>query len=674
MRKIIFLIMTLPLMAVGQVSDATMTTYVDTYIDQNAAQAITGTMLNTALNYIIDGKLHKDSIAATTGWAVSGNYIILDDNGDSVGIGTSTPGYKLGVSGDINLTGSVFMDAEEIISDITEGGTIEVDYINDFINVNRMAINYAGTPAYQLLVGGDVHTTTHYNLPNTSTADVGTLKIADVAVLHIYGTSNMFTGHGSGNFTLTDATGNAGYGVSSLASLTTGTYNSGFGLSTLNNLEDGTDNTAIGRSSMASLMVSGDYNTATGTQSMYLSTGSSNTANGYKAGYSSTGSSSVFLGAEAGYDETTGTHLYLANGQDNGTHENTWLYGNSTYDLTVPNGDLSLSHNLNIPTTSHADTGVIEQNGNSFIHTYGADNISIGISSGNFTSTGTGGNMLIGAYTGSGITTGYYNAFIGYASGQNNTEGYRNMFIGESSGRTNTTGYNNVAIGGVAFYSNLTGDENTSIGIRSGFSSTGNGSIYIGHKAGYDVASGTHLYLANNEDNGTYDATWIYGNSTYDITIPNGDLTVSGEHTSDNDFGELYDPSTVISTATANYYTLKGWTAGTMNDATFLGDSALILTEVGTYKMEFGMSHTHSANATTVHICGFKRDQAGGWYEFTNIEAENYVKTGGEVGNLARSGLFTISTAPDTVAVRGKADNTGNLTINHGNLNVIRIK
>lgn len=135
--------------------------------------------------------------------------------------------------------------------------------------------------------------------------------------------------------------------------------------------------------------------------------------------------------------------------------------------------------------------------------------------------------------------------------------------------------------------------------------------------------------------------------------------------------GELIDPSTVISTAlTDNYYTLTGWTEGQSVATTLDADSTILVSENGFYLISFSMSFTHATNNSVVHICVFNSTDNT---ELTNIEAERKIGTGGDVGNVGGVGLVQLS-ANDKICVRVKSDNTGNLTVNHGNLNVIRIK
>ena len=154
-------------------------------------------------------------------------------------------------------------------------------------------------------------------------------------------------------------------------------------------------------------------------------------------------------------------------------------------------------------------------------------------------------------------------------------------------------------------------------------------------------------------------------------TVHAGDITASGEVTSNNSFGELYDPSTVISTASATtYYTLQGWTAGQSNAATLDADSTIQVAQAGTYVVNYHMSFTHSTILTIVHMSVFNSTDNT---EYTNIQAERKIGTGGDYGSMSATGIIVLD-ANDKISMRAIADKSGNLTVSHGNFNLIRIK
>ncbi|MGO9270578.1 MAG: tail fiber domain-containing protein [Terriglobia bacterium] len=131
-------------------------------------------------------------------------------------------------------------------------------------------------------------------------------------------------------------------------------------------------------------------------------------------------------------------------------------------------------------------------------------NTFIGISAGNFTSTGngntgSGGNALEADSTGSlntasgfdalvSNTTGSQNTASGGGSLQDNTMGTGNTASGYQALYANSAGSNNTASGGGALYSNTTGSNNTAIGHIAGtysgfYPTTGSNSTFVGANA-----------------------------------------------------------------------------------------------------------------------------------------------------------------------------------------------
>jgi hypothetical protein len=124
--------------------------------------------------------------------------------------------------------------------------------------------------------------------------------------------------------------------------------------------------------------------------------------------------------------------------------------GNSfTGTQTVASGDVSVSSgNLDLPQTTGATTGVITLGGSAFIHACcvaAAGNTFVGISAGNFTTTGSGN-------TGTGYfalvnTSGNYNTAIGFDALAMLSSGGNNIAIGDAAGWNVTSGSNNIYIG-----------------------------------------------------------------------------------------------------------------------------------------------------------------------------------------------------------------------------------
>lgn len=162
--------------------------------------------------------------------------------------------------------------------------------------------------------------------------------------------------------------------------------------------------------------------------------------------------------------------------------------------LDVQNG------NINLDTTSAA-SGQITQNGEAVFHTYSPNpnrqNLWIGGSAGNFTTTGTW-NLAIGQSALMSATDCERNLAIGYNSMYSNTGGSMNLAIGRNSLKNNSTGYYNLAVGEGTLEYNTTGQFNLAIGNDALTANVANhGSLAIGYNAMYyadDRASGRWTY------------------------------------------------------------------------------------------------------------------------------------------------------------------------------------
>lgn len=112
--------------------------------------------------------------------------------------------------------------------------------------------------------------------------------------------------------------------------------------------------------------------------------------------------------------------------------------------------DLESLTNLTLPVTD-ATHGQIIQAGNPFIHTFGTENVFIGLNSGNFTLTGDN-NIGLGRLTLTNSTTGTNNIAIGAESLTSILDGQYNIAIGRGAGYSATSGLYNVFIGFEAGY------------------------------------------------------------------------------------------------------------------------------------------------------------------------------------------------------------------------------
>jgi len=285
------------------------------------------------------------------GQTLGADIITFKTNTGNVGIGTTTPGAKLDVFGNLNIgTGAAnsvlsFNDANSAnyyrtitdtgtglqISNSEGGGTVlaltglsggteyftttNVDIIN--FNAGQFYLQQSNgnigigttSPAYKLDVSGDVNVAQgqayRYNgLP---------FSMASTTLF------NYFSGN-SGNLTATGAN-NSGFGLNALVALTSGAQNTGIGTGALTGVTSGSFNTAVGYFAGGSANQTetaafgrftlanntGSYNTGVGNTALNGNTsGGGNVGIGKDAGRANTtGNFNTFIGYNAGYTDGT---------------------------------------------------------------------------------------------------------------------------------------------------------------------------------------------------------------------------------------------------------------------------------------------------------------------------------------------------------------------------------
>lgn len=152
---------------------------------------------------------------------------------------------------------------------------------------NIIRIGTTGTQTDTYLTG--VIHGNRFDLPLSTSANLGVITQNGSSLLHTYGTNNFFAGAGTGNFTMT------------------GGNNTAIGAHALQSNSAGSQNMASGHSALQ-LNTTGDYSTASGFLALGSNTtGGNNTANGVNAlGLNTTGNGNIALGVNAGYNLTTG--------------------------------------------------------------------------------------------------------------------------------------------------------------------------------------------------------------------------------------------------------------------------------------------------------------------------------------------------------------------------------
>lgn len=232
----------------------------------------------------------KAGFAGTYAWmgvTSAGHYQFSDQNGNAlfmiqqngnVGVGTTTPGYKLDLAGDLNFSGVVRYQ-----------GVQALNLANGNVAIGSSALGNNTTGRLNVAIG------TSALLVNTS------------------GSSNTAIGAGGSLDSNTTGSNNTAIGSGTLAANTSGNGNVAIGESALQTNSTGPSNTAIGAQALLTNST-GAYNTAIGQSAFWSnSTGSFNTAiggfalAGVQNGGATVGSNDIGIGYQAGLNSANGS-------------------------------------------------------------------------------------------------------------------------------------------------------------------------------------------------------------------------------------------------------------------------------------------------------------------------------------------------------------------------------
>ncbi len=337
------------------------------------------------------------------------------DNGN-VGIGTASPSADLDVNGDINTSGSYWIDGEEAVTIFNE----------------NVLIGPSPSPS------GTGNTMVGYLTGSVNTAN-----------------NNTFIGRYAGQYLYTEDPGNEPeYNVFIGYSAGRGDGDSVYGM----------NNVFIGKS--AGRNNNGNNNIFIGHDAGSSSRSSDNVFIGMEAGESTTNGVNTFLGNGTGRENTTG-HSNTYVGTSAG-YQNTTGYENTCVGVLAGGGTFGVSG------TGFQNTFIGYGAGN--YNDGGDQNTCLGYRTGYNTNSNY--NTFIGFESGFENTTGYANTFVGYTAGYNNTTGRYNTFLGRAAGHGNTTGKENVYLGRNAGLTS-NGDRNVFIGYNVGYYETGSNKLYI---------------------------------------------------------------------------------------------------------------------------------------------------------------------------------------------------
>ncbi|MEZ4156370.1 MAG: tail fiber domain-containing protein [Candidatus Paceibacterota bacterium] len=428
------------------------------------------------------------------------NLFFVDADADAIGIGTSTPAYRLDVDGDLRVGEAGSADA------------FFVDATNGYVGIGTTTPN-----AFLRIQGGST-------LPALTSVDYSlVIDTADVLgaglVLHstdtggrewIIATAGSLNAAGggveAGGFFLYDATGfNIPFAID-----TSG--NVGIGTSTPAYLLDVDGDLRVGEAGAANTFFvdtsAGQVGIGTTTPSATLTIDSSATSasplamytNGAVGAYTAT-SSGIFMYDAAGVEMF---RLVATDPDPSFSNYNTWnLYLGRQAGLSQPSDNSSAGYNnigigyQSLYSINQGNSNVALGNAALFDNTNGNDNTAIGTNALENNVTGTGNtalgrsalatnstshsntaigsnalqattganNTALGYYAGNAINSGANNITIGYAAGDNLTTGSNNIIIGYNIDAVANNSANTLNIGNIIFG---TGIDGTGSSISSG--------------------------------------------------------------------------------------------------------------------------------------------------------------------------------------------------------------
>jgi hypothetical protein len=274
----------------------------------------------------------------------SNQLMIIRGNGN-VGIGTTTPAYRLSVVGKLDLNdggNSIFIGTNAGLSD-------------DATSNSNIAI---GTNASQNNISGSQNVAIGHNALVTNTTINNSAIGANAMRFNTTGDSNT----GIGSFALwqtVDGRENTGVGAASLLFNTSGSSNTGVGANALRANTSGSSNTGIGLSALSTNTL-GNENTAIGRNAgRYYSTGTSANTNA---------SASIFIGFNSRANNTGETNQIVIGNEALGLGNNTIVLGNDNIVTTALKG------NVGIGTTSPTKKLHVVSSGNEGIFMEGSAN------------------------------------------------------------------------------------------------------------------------------------------------------------------------------------------------------------------------------------------------------------------------------------------------------------
>jgi hypothetical protein len=374
--------------------------------------------------------------SGTAGNTITFTQAMTLDASGNLGIGTTSPAYKLDVTGTMGVSGVSTLTGGAVVQGMTVGRGTGAIATNIAVGVNALNVNTSGAS-------------------------------------------------------------NTAVGYQALLANTTGTYGSGFGQYALFSNTTGTYNTALGMSSLFSNTIANN-NTAAGYQSAYNTTTAVATLGAITGGTGGTDGTytGVVMTLSSGSTATTyptATIVVAGGTVTTVTLTNTGVgFKDTTTVLTAPTASIGNVTGFSVLVATLAsganNTAVGYQAG--YNNKTASFNTFLGDRAGLATTTGSE-VVAVGSFALGSNTTGNYNIAIGRQALNGNTTASNSTAVGWQAGYTNQTGQYNTFIGSQAGYSHLSAGSCTFVGTSAGFSSTGISNTFVGINSGTSMTTGT---------------------------------------------------------------------------------------------------------------------------------------------------------------------------------------
>lgn len=517
-----------------------------------------------------------------------------------------------------------------------------------------------------------------YESQNKATTASGNVTVGTKTLKNnIYGSENVAVGHESQTAFIGDSN----------------SHNTSVGFKTLNNNTIGKYNTAIGHESQINV-ISADYNTSVGTDSLHENIANLNNAFGANSlYYNYDGINNTAFGSYALYNSVSGTdNIAIGNNSsyNNKDSQNISIGNNSQYNNNTGHNNLSLG-NYSMYTSSNATNSIaigyksqentLDASSNISIGNYSLqnsrieqnDNIAIGYQSMKQKLRGNK-NIAIGSYSysnyGNGIANpqhdGDSNIVLGYESMMDTSSNMSivignyslkksqtdsSIAIGHESQYLSTSADKNTSIGHNTLHDNISGNENTSVGYQS---------QYYAISADCNTSLGHHTLFKN-----------IVGSNNTAIGH-NALKDASGNITSNTAVG-VNTLKNIIANTTGGRSNIAIGGNAMMNASSgdynvSIGDDTLLVNEIGSKNISIGhknlTSNTEGTDNVSIGYETLFKNTTG----INNTGVGNYALHENSSGNrntcLGYQSLYNVTSGNNNVAVGYQAQYLSNSTFN----------